>query len=729
MKKHLLYLFPILLMTAFVYSNALMNDFVTWDDSSYITFNKDIFQLSFHSVSRIFTTFYTGMYQPLTILFYAFINKLFGLQPQAFHAFSLIFHLLNIVLVYVLIYQISGRREVAALTALLFGIHPINVEAVAWAAAFNNLLFASFFLLSCILYLEYLKNNSSICIYLSLLSFLFSLLSKSTAVTLPFLLFVLDYFYKRKFNLKLIFVKIPFLILTVIFSWLSYKSQSPGSAIIDLSLHYNLFDRFTMLCYSLSLYFIKFILPLNLSAIYYNPYFSQNHFLPALYYVSVFLFFSLYGIIRMIKRNHRKLLIFCLLFFFVTISVSLPFKWFNRSIAADRYAYIPLIGLFFFVSHYIVGLLKYISDNKDLTGFQNLLGLNRNLTPYPVLGEVKGGVESKFVNRKFYIFIVICLISYVSYLTYLSWKRTKVWKNGVVLFTDVIRQYPKVYHAYVARGSLYSAENKFDKALADFNTAFSLSPQFTDDYDAYFQRGVVYLNLNNYQDAIKDFNKSISLRNDNYTTYFYRGYACFSLKKFNDAVDDYSKAIELSPKVDEIYFKRAVAFDSLRKLNYAINDYTYVIRLNSINNKPDMTNQIVLNSFVNRGMDNYMTAQYSNAVNDFRQFKINVSNSVDVNNYLAYAYFELGDFNNSLQCFNASLKLDKNNLNALLGLSIIYFDKHDPGNSKKYLDIVVQHDPNIKDYLNDLSAFEKNGWFLTPKLKITLSGIASEFFH
>ena len=208
----------ILLIVFGAFLPSLKNGFVNWDDDCYVLNSSSISSsISASNLKSIFTSFSVGHYQPLTILSYAFDYQLFKLNPYYYHLTNLILHLLNSLLVFYLIYLLSGNIGVSFITAILFGIHPLHVESVAWISERKDVLYSFFFLLSCIIYLYYLtKERNSKYYLLSLFLFLCSLLSKSMAVTLPLLLLLMDYYLKRKPNKELLLDKIPYFFLTAI---------------------------------------------------------------------------------------------------------------------------------------------------------------------------------------------------------------------------------------------------------------------------------------------------------------------------------------------------------------------------------------------------------------------------------------------------------------------------------------------------------------------------------
>ena len=209
-----LLLFLILILTAILYAACLKNGFVNWDDGKNVFENPDIKSLGWQNIKKIFSTFYLGMYQPITTISFALDYKIAGLDPQQFHLTNLLFHLLNVWLVFMFILLLTKNNVIAVVTALFFAVHPLHAESVCWVSERKDVLYAFFYLLSIITWINYLKSGRKITFFfLSMFFFLLSLCSKSAAVTLPVLMILIDYYMGIKINFKSHLNKIPFFLL------------------------------------------------------------------------------------------------------------------------------------------------------------------------------------------------------------------------------------------------------------------------------------------------------------------------------------------------------------------------------------------------------------------------------------------------------------------------------------------------------------------------------------
>ncbi|HET6767293.1 MAG TPA: glycosyltransferase family 39 protein, partial [Chitinophagaceae bacterium] len=215
-------LFIILLISVVIYLPVYNNKFLAWDDDVYIKNNPLIYSIN---LKDIFSQYVMGNYHPLTILTFAVEYQFFGLNETGYHAVNLFLHLTNVVLVFYSINLLINKPTVALITALLFGIHPLHVESVAWAAELKDLLYTFFFLASYILYLKYLTNQQKKLYIFSLLLFCLSLLSKAMAASLPVVMLLTDYFKGRKINAKTLLEKGPFILLSIGFGIVAIWAQ------------------------------------------------------------------------------------------------------------------------------------------------------------------------------------------------------------------------------------------------------------------------------------------------------------------------------------------------------------------------------------------------------------------------------------------------------------------------------------------------------------------------
>ncbi|MEJ2745724.1 MAG: hypothetical protein P8123_08595, partial [bacterium] len=205
-----LFVAAILIVTFISFYPCLLGGFVNFDDDRYVYRNPMIKELSWQGIGTIFTsTDYAVVYCPLVFLSYAIEYHFFGLRPYGYHVTNLILHLCNCLLVFWFISLLCRDRPTAFITALLFGVHPLRAESVAWITERKDLLYAFFFLWALICYCDRRARGSRIGYAGVVLFFLLSLLSKPTALVLPLVLLLCDYFQGKKIDRRNLSSKLP----------------------------------------------------------------------------------------------------------------------------------------------------------------------------------------------------------------------------------------------------------------------------------------------------------------------------------------------------------------------------------------------------------------------------------------------------------------------------------------------------------------------------------------
>ncbi|MDD5571187.1 MAG: glycosyltransferase family 39 protein, partial [Bacteroidales bacterium] len=258
--KDVLFAILVLAITFVVFFPSLKCDFTNLDDQYYVLNNPDIKNLSFNNIKILFSNFYVGNYQPMAMLTYAIEYKISGLNPFAYHFTNFFLHLLNTLLVFIFIKKLSSNIHVAAIASVLFGVHPLHVESVAWISERKDVLYAFFYIAGLITYLKYKEKNDVKFYLLTILLFVFSCLSKAMAVPFSIMLLLIDYLQMKKINFRIIVDKIPFLAISFTFGLIAIyvqKLQGASTFINNVGGAYSGTDRFFLANYSLFFYIYK----------------------------------------------------------------------------------------------------------------------------------------------------------------------------------------------------------------------------------------------------------------------------------------------------------------------------------------------------------------------------------------------------------------------------------------------------------------------------------------
>ncbi len=498
-KDNLIYLFITLIFTAIVFSTAINNEFVNWDDGSNIFKNVNVTQpLTLGTIKAIFTSDVLGGYNPLSIFSFAVEHHFFGLNSQVTHVNNIILHLVCTFFVY-WIFLLLGLKKIPALfAALLFGIHPMRVESIAWATERKDVLFGAFYLAAIVNYIYFIKTKNKKYFYWIFPLFILALFSKIQAVSLPLSFLVIDYYFKREMNLKLIIEKIPFFLLSAAIGLYGVILLSGNDSLDAATKDFTLLERFSMAFYSFWIYIVKLIYPFETTVVY--PYPDK---IGILHYLTIPLFIVL-GVVLYLSHKKTRIFIFGFLFFFFNIAFVLQFFGAGQGFLADRFTYIPYIGLFF-----LLGL-----------GCQYLL---KHFSSYDIL-------------------IKIVLGLYVSFLGYTSYHQNNVWDNSIALWSDVIKKYPgKIEDAYGNRGSELGKIGRVEEAMKDLEIAAGIGKKAV----SFELLGTAYGSLGRYEDALNTFNKGLALDDERAEIYFNRGITYVNIGQNQKALEDFNKVFEL----------------------------------------------------------------------------------------------------------------------------------------------------------------------------------------
>jgi len=496
----------VLLCAAVLYSRALTCGLTSFDDDTYIAHNPFLKDCSIHGIKAIFTSFYACNYYPLTTLTFLAEYTAFGLNPLTYHLVNVLLHLVNIVLVFKLVDALSGKSRVGLLVCILFAVHPFRVESVAWVSERKDVLYALFYISSLIVYLRYINTGQKARHYIWTLSlFVLSLLSKPAAVSLPVLLLVIDLYKGRKLTPKVWLEKMPFLLLSLVFGVINIMAQQADGAISDLNAIYNPLQRVVVFCSAPAFYIVSLVAPFRMTAVHFFPT-AEEGALPVLYYLSIpFLAAVGWWVVR--NKYLRKEVLFGVAFFLVSIAPMLQIISVGSAFAAERYTYVPYVGLFYIVA-------QWLADP---------------------------GSKQRLKMTVFFVFTGLFVV--------LGWMRIAVWKSDETLYGDIIEKDAK-HAAMMAQGSLEVGLQKAEKgdmqkALEEVSHAVLMDPASA---QAYYSRGVIYAEIKDYTAAVADFSKVIELSPENGAVYSARANVQLLQKDTAHACADWNKAALLGDK-------------------------------------------------------------------------------------------------------------------------------------------------------------------------------------
>lgn len=557
-RKHIISLIFLILISTLLFSNTFKNSFI-WDDKAIVTkgeyiskpgnipllFTYDYWKQFYLMLSRQHNQQERVNYRPIFMASFAFDYSLWKLNPFGYHLSNLLFHILNVILIYFLILNIVRTEEspggfinLPFISALLFAIHPIHTESITWIKNRSDLLTFIFFLLSLILFIKFRfqnKSRSRVLFYcLSLFCFILALFSKSMAVTLPFILGLYIICFVPRGQYKSFLIKtLPFfgvMLIYIIFE-LAFlgKVGSGGDAVGRIGLYPNTLAVIKTVGY----YFKLLILPFNLNAE--RPFSVPGSLFEPVVLFSLLSLLILTAIIIKAFRHSRVITFFILWIFLSLMPISNIIFLASRPIAEQR-LYIPSLGFCVLLA---LGLKRIYSKRLALT------------------------------------LIMIIFISY----SYITMNRNLDWRDSITFWTKTAEASPNSPRAYNNLGVAYYDKKFYQEALSSYNKAIEINPGYA---HAYNNMGVTYRDTGEKTDeAISSFKKAIRMDPHYAEAYNNLGGVVYEdLNHMKEAIESYKKAVEIEPAYAEAYFNLGLMHDLSDDYEKAIISYQKAIELN-----------------------------------------------------------------------------------------------------------------------------------------------------
>jgi tetratricopeptide (TPR) repeat protein len=465
-----------------------------------------------------------------------------GTDPGPYHWTNLLLHLANTALVFFFVRLLSKDRFwTAGATALFFGIHPMHVESVAWIAERKDVLYSFFYLIGLVLYVRYLDTKRWLWLLPVFLAYVLSAASKPAAIVFPLMLLAIDWFRRRKFTPVVWLEKLPFVLVSAAGGYVTLLAQHSVGA---TAIQWSPFQKVLFASYGTVMYVVKFFLPFRLSAIYPYIHYEGSDALGAEFYVAgVALLVAIPFLVWLCRRSRPVL--FGTLFFFINIILVLQIATVGQAVMAERYTYLPYIGLVFAMAWWL--------DAR---------------------GDEAAGVPGALRAAIAAVLLLLIPVSAVA-----TWARCEVWRNSETLWNDTIGKYPgKIYDAYTHRGNYYrDVRGNYRAALADFDAAIRLNPGVARGWNF---RGMAFAQMGQLDSAAVCFEEAIRLDPQYASALSNRGGVKLSRGDAAGAVVDLTQALERDPRVWGAYTNRALAYSTLGRHDEAAADLRVALQVN-----------------------------------------------------------------------------------------------------------------------------------------------------
>jgi Tfp pilus assembly protein PilF len=577
----LLVMLVLVLATAVVYLQVKDYDFVNFDDNEYITENRHVQTgLTSGNITWAFTTFHVSNWHPLTWISHMLDCQLFGLKPGLHHLVNLFFHMANTLLLFIILHRMTKGLWQSAFVAAVFAIHPLHVESVAWVTERKDVLSTLFWMLTMGAYVFYVQRRELKRYLLTLFFFALGLMAKPMLVTLPFVLLLLDYWPLRRLTIgkasvnehtqsdrslnrhskkkerrrsaikaehvnktekqnrqrpaigHIILEKVPFFVLALASSIVTYMAQQKAGAVGSLQ-SFPLTTRIANALVSYCGYIGKMIWPENLAVLYPHP-----GMLPAWKVIGAVLFLGIttFLIIRAVKR--LPYLTMGWLWYLGTLVPVIGLVQVGVQAMADRYTYIPIIGILIMVAWGVPELLK------------------------------------KWRHRNAALATVAVIT--LSIFSYVTWKQVGYWQNSVTLFKHTLEKTTNNPIMQNNLGNTLEAEGRLDEAIAHYTESLRIDPNLADSYN---NIGLALTKQGRADEAIPNFLKAIRISANHAVAHYNLGTVLASQGKLDEAIYHFRESIRISPDYAKAYNNLGNVLLMQGKIDEAIDSYHEALRI------------------------------------------------------------------------------------------------------------------------------------------------------
>ncbi len=479
----------LVLATLAVYLQVREHEFIQFDDELYILENDNVKAgLTKDGIIWAFTKSHAYNWHPLTWLSHMLDVSLFGLEPGAHHIMNVAFHIVNTLLLFFVLKQMTGSLWASALVAGLFALHPLHVESVAWASERKDVLSTFFWLLTMICYLKYTEQPSIARYIAVILVFCLGLMAKQMLVTIPFVLLLLDYWPLRRLKFKgqnednlvnsvisvslgrCILEKLPLLFFSVLAAITVYLVQG-GTGIMKAGMGYPVLYRAMNAAVAYVTYIQKMFWPTNL-AIFYPHKFNDLSQWQLLLSILV-LVYATKIVLQHLKD--RPYLAVGWLWYLVTLVPVIGLIQVGEQAMADRYTYIPLIGLFIMIAWGIPDILAclHLPSQKAIMS--------------------------------------VSAVVLVALLGITTWGQVKHWQNNATLFKHATKAVADNWWAYGNLALMLSRQDKLEESNKYWRQTLRICP---DSHVAHNNLGHNLFRQNKFDEAIEHYMEALRIKAD-----------------------------------------------------------------------------------------------------------------------------------------------------------------------------------------------------------------------
>ena len=549
-KSPIISLTTILLLTLGVYWQTLSHDFINFDDPQFVYTNPYIQHgITLETIKWALTTSYFSTWQPVTYITYMIDYSIGGLDPYIYHLSNLVYHIISIILLYLLLNKATGSSLKSLFVTSIFALHPLHVESVAWVSERRDVLAAIFWFLTTYLYLSYCENKSKKTYILVCLSLTLGLMSKPVLITLPFTLMLLDYWPLKRFDItfrdvtKSAIEKLPLFMLITFSSLLTYNLQY--SEVKAVSETIPMIYKLSNAAISYTEYVTMFLAPSGLALFY--PH--QKLDVSIIQGLISFAFIALISMAVFRYRHNAPFLITGYFWFLGVLVPNIGIVQVGGQALADRYMHIPIIGLAIIFVWGLDMIFKKI-NNRD-----NSVARNSMLT----------------------VFLLVTLI-----MSMLTHSQAAFWKNDQTVFSRAVSVTENNHIAHNYLGRYYYKTNNFSTAKHHYEEAIKAKPDYNRPV---INLAFLYLKQNDFKNSINYFLKALNHEKAP-ILYSNLAYAYKMNGQTNEAINTAKEALKMDAGYFDAHVVISQAYLDANEPSVAIEHLNIALTLNPNDQKP-----------------------------------------------------------------------------------------------------------------------------------------------
>jgi tetratricopeptide (TPR) repeat protein len=655
----------LVMATLAVYWQVQNYDFVNFDDSKYIYENRHIQEgVTLESITWAFTTIHMANWHPLTWLSHMLDCQFYGMNPGWHHLTNLLFHIANTLLLFLVFRKMTDSLWQSGFIAALFALHPLHVESVAWVSERKDVLSTFFWMLTMWSYIWYVEYPVVHRYILVVLFYTLGLMSKPMLVTLPFVLLLLDFYPLNRFKfqqidgsansrqrsiaLRLILEKIPLFVLVAMSSAITFYAQKHGGALKSLG-SFSLKARIANALVSYTSYIGKMVYPSKLTVLYPHPGMLPWWKIAGACLLLVSISFLA---IRVVKQSPYFAVGW--LWYIGTLVPVIGLVQVGIQSMADRYTYVPFIGIFIIIAWGVPELVAHWRHRE--------------------------------------IWLATLATVFLSILIVVTWKQVQYWENGVTLFKHTLKHTSNNYKIHNALGGELYNQGRTTEAIEHYLQALRIKPDYA---KAYNNLGNVFNNQGRTQKAVENYLQALRIKPDYVEAHNNLGVAMEKQGRIKEAVEHYLEALRIKPDYASAHYNLGNALDKQGRTQEAIEHYLHVLRIN-----PDSAAHNSLgNALDKQGRMEEAIGHYRHALRinpDYVEAHNNLGNALDnqgrtkeaISHYLealrikpdyvdahynlGVALFHKGNIEGAIACFRKAVRINpdyiiaKNNLKKIL---------------------------------------------------------------